>query len=192
MTIRAASVYYPNFVTDIKDNCTNKKCFQGISGTVWGILADNLNFTYTVRKEYGWGSLENGTWSGMIGNLYEYLNIWDLEWIELTSVGHLTSTYYEISLLGKLIDNKIDIAAADFTITAARSEVVDFLPVLIESFVQAFIANPDGRRNWMAYVEPVTWQAWLGILTFLILVPPVICCVFFYGNIIICSRHLQY
>ena len=82
MKIRAASVYYPNFVTDIKDNCTNKKCFQGISGTVWGILADNLNFTYTVRKEYGWGSLENGTWSGMIGNLYEYLNNWDLEWIE--------------------------------------------------------------------------------------------------------------
>ena len=92
--------------------------------------------------------------------------------------------YNIISLLGKLIDNKIDIAAADFTITAARSEVVDFLPVLIESFVQAFIANPDGRQNWMAFVEPVTWQAWLGILTFIILVPPVVCCVFFYGNII--------
>ena len=79
MIIRAASVYYPNFVTEIKDNCTNQECFKGISGTVWGILADNLNFTYTISKEYGWGSLENGTWSGMIGNLFLYLIIYDLE-----------------------------------------------------------------------------------------------------------------
>ena len=87
-----------------------------------------------------------------------------------------------MSLLGKLVNNTIDIAAADFTITAARSEAVDFLPVLIESFIQAFIANPEGRQNWMAFVEPVTWQAWLGIFTFLLLAPPIICCVFFYGT----------
>ena len=87
-----------------------------------------------------------------------------------------------MSLIGKLVNNTIDIAAADFTITAARSEAVDFLPVLIESFIQAFIANPEGRQNWMAFVEPVTWQAWLGIFTFLLLAPPIICCVFFYGT----------
>ena len=92
-----------------------------------------------------------------------------------------------MSLLGKLVNNTIDIAAADFTITAARSEAVDFLPVLIESFIQAFIANPEGRQNWMAFVEPVTWQAWLGILIFFLIVPPIICSVFFYGNIIRCS-----
>ena len=73
MIIRAAAAYYPNFCTKIEDNCTTKECFKGISGTVWGILADNLNFTYTIRADNAWGSLENGTWSGMIGSLFHIL-----------------------------------------------------------------------------------------------------------------------
>jgi len=81
-----------------------------------------------------------------------------------------------------LNNDEIDIAAADFTITSDRSRVVDFLPVLIESFIQVFIANPADRQNWMAFIEPVTWQAWLGVIAFLVLAPPIICCVFFYGN----------
>ena len=81
-----------------------------------------------------------------------------------------------------LIDDEIDIAAADFTVTSDRSAVVDFLPVLIESFIQVFVANPEGRRNWMAFVEPVTWEAWLGILAFLVLSPPLMCCIIFYGK----------
>ena len=78
MIIRAAAAYYPNFCTEINDNCMNKECFKGISGTVWGILADNLNFTYTISKEYAWGSLENGKWGGMIGNLFSYRKIPEL------------------------------------------------------------------------------------------------------------------
>ena len=86
--------------------------------------------------------------------------------------------------LGKLTNDVIDIAAADFTVTSDRSAVADFLPVLIESYIQIFIANPEGKQNWMAFVEPVTWPAWFGFLAFLTLAPPIICCVFFYGNII--------
>ena len=80
------------------------------------------------------------------------------------------------------MEDEIDIAAADFTVTSDRSAVVDFLPVLIESFIQVFVANPEGRKNMMAFVEPVTWQAWLGILAFLILSPPLMCCIIFYGT----------
>ena len=81
-----------------------------------------------------------------------------------------------------LKNNEIDIGAADFTVTSERSHIVDFLPVLIESFIQVFIANPSDRQNWVAFLEPVTWQAWLGVLAFLVITPPVICTVFFYGN----------
>ena len=49
-----------------------------------------------------------------------------------------------MSFIGKLVNNTIDIAAADFTITAARSEAVDFLPVLIESFIRS-----HGRDFWI-------------------------------------------
>ena len=82
-----------------------------------------------------------------------------------------------------MVRDEIDIAAADFTITSDRSAVVDFLPVLIESFIQAFIKNPSDNLNWMAFLEPVRWWAWLGILAFLLLAPPIICFVHFYGNI---------
>ena len=55
----------------------------------------------------------------------------------------------------------------DFTITLERGAVVDFLPVLVGSFIQVFIKNPTGKQNWMAFVEPLTWQAWVVILAFL-------------------------
>ena len=90
--------------------------------------------------------------------------------------------YNVIHILGGLLNDEIDIAAADFTITSARSAVVDFLPVLIESFIQAFIKNPSDNLNWMAYLEPVTWWAWFGMAAFLLISPPIICCIFFYGT----------
>ena len=80
------------------------------------------------------------------------------------------------------MNDDIDIAAVDFTITFERSQVIDFLPVMLESFIQIFIANPSDRKNWNAFVEPVTPYGWLGVLAFLVLVPPIICCVFFYGT----------
>ena len=82
-----------------------------------------------------------------------------------------------------MINEEIDIGIADFTITSDRNAVVDFLPVIIEGFIQIFIKNPTDNRNWMAYLEPVTWWAWLGILSFILLAPPIIWCIFFYGNI---------
>ena len=83
------------------------------------------------------------------------------------------------------MNDDIDIAAADFTITSGRSRLVDFLPVMIESFIQIFIANPNSEKNWMAYIEPLTPIAWLGMLVLFIVVPPIVCFIFFYGNVFI-------
>ena len=80
------------------------------------------------------------------------------------------------------MNDEIDIAAADFTVTLERSTVIDFLPALVQSFMQIFIKNPTGNRNWAAFVDPLTSQAWLAIIAFLLFVPPIICCLFFYGN----------
>ena len=81
-----------------------------------------------------------------------------------------------------MINDEIDIAAADFTVSFNRSEVIDFLPTLIQSFVQIFIKNPSASRNWLVFIEPITWQAWIVILVFFICVPPIICFIFFYGE----------
>ena len=83
---------------------------------------------------------------------------------------------------GQLIKDEIDIAAADFTVTFNRSEVVDFLPTLVQSWIQIFIQNPSASRNWLVFIEPITWQAWVIILLFLMCVPPIISSIFFYGN----------
>ena len=33
---------------------------------VWHALSERMNFTFTVERAYEWGSVVNGSWSGMI------------------------------------------------------------------------------------------------------------------------------
>ena len=67
--IRVVSAYSPPTVTYIEDGCTSKDCFKGIFANVWHELSDKMNFTYTIRRVYMWGSETNGSWNGMIGML---------------------------------------------------------------------------------------------------------------------------
>ena len=67
--IRVVSAYSPPSVTYIEDNCSKTRCFQGMYADVWNALSNKMNFTYTVQRVYEWGSLEDGTWSGMVGML---------------------------------------------------------------------------------------------------------------------------
>jgi hypothetical protein len=54
-------------VTYIEDKCTEKACFKGMFPDIRRILSETMNFTYTVKRAYEWGSLENAGWSGMVG-----------------------------------------------------------------------------------------------------------------------------
>jgi len=57
-------------VADFSDNLC-----EGCSLDIFKILADKLNFTYGFQMytpDFGWGSLENGSWVGMLGQLDRY------------------------------------------------------------------------------------------------------------------------
>ena len=81
-----------------------------------------------------------------------------------------------------LARGEIDIAPVDLTITKARSAVADFLPGMTSSYQQLFLKNPAEAPNWMAYLEPFTYNSWLLIFIFIIVVPLVLSAIILYGN----------
>ena len=64
---RVVSAYSPPAVTYIEDNCTSERCFKGMYADIWHSLSKKMNFTYTIRRAYAWGSNNNGTWNGTVG-----------------------------------------------------------------------------------------------------------------------------
>ena len=73
-----------------------------------------------------------------------------------------------------LDEGALDIAPAEFTITQARSRVVDFLPSITESYQQIFLRNPAESLNWKAYVEPFAPLCWIFIFMFMLVIPIII------------------
>ena len=67
--LRVLAAFAPPSVTYIEDGCTSKHCFKGIFANVFHALSDQMNFTYTIKRAYMWGSFTNGTWNGMVGML---------------------------------------------------------------------------------------------------------------------------
>ena len=49
-------------------------------------------------------------------------------------------------LLGKLVNNTIDVAAADLTVSSERSEVVNFLPGLMEVTEELYMKTQEIRE----------------------------------------------
>ena len=83
---------------------------------------------------------------------------------------------------GMLQQGELDIAPAEFTITKARSTAVDFLPTIAESYQQIFLKNPADALHWTAYTEPFTPLCWAGIILLILVVPPIVAGIMFYGN----------
>ena len=72
-----------------------------------------------------------------------------------------------------LTRDEIDIAPAEFTVTAIRSEVVDFNLPITESHQKLFVKNPAESFNWTAFIEPLSWSCW-GVIAILICIIPLI------------------
>ena len=67
--LQVLAAFAPPSVTYIEDGCTSKDCFKGIFANVFHALSDQMNFTFTIKRAYMWGSFTNGTWNGMVGML---------------------------------------------------------------------------------------------------------------------------
>ena len=75
----------------------------------------------------------------------------------------------------KLLANQdIDIGTTTFAVTQERSTVITFASPLFEVYYSLFIKNPAEIFNIMAYIEPMHWLAWIGMLVLLATVPPLL------------------
>ena len=75
----------------------------------------------------------------------------------------------------KLLANQdIDIGVTTFAVTQERSTVITFASPLFEVYYALFIKNPAETFNIMAYIEPMQWLAWVGMLVLLATVPPLL------------------
>ena len=72
-----------------------------------------------------------------------------------------------------LKEGKADFAAASFSQTKARSEVVDYLSLHMGEYKQIYIRNPAEEYDWEVYVLPLSRNSWLSILSFCIILPVV-------------------
>ena len=137
------------FYTSIENNCQSEDCIKGLFADVWIQLSRTMNFTFTIQKAEVWGSLENGSWSGLVRKLYE---------------------------------NEIDIAPQDFTVLTTRAMAIDYLPTIYQTRELLFLRNPEKFWSFYAYIDPLTINAWIGVLLFVIVIPVLIAVVIHYEN----------
>ena len=126
----------------------------------------------------GWGSEEaNGSWNGMVS-----VNEWR----------KVFSTYYPIKKIGMVSRNEVTIGVSSFFATKERGEVVDFSTILdyaeywtmsvnsfktvVISLRNKFFIKFPGRNlgGVLAFFQPLTIDAWLVCLLFLIVVPGIL------------------
>jgi hypothetical protein len=92
----------------------------------------------------------------------------DGQWGSIQSDGSWSGT---VNLLANEI---IDIGATDFTITTERNDVISFTVPITDIYNSLFIKNPSDAFNYMAYIEPMHWLAWVSLLGLLATVPPIL------------------
>ena len=79
------------------------------------------------------------------------------------------------------MDGTADFAAASFSQSKFRSEVVDYISLHMEEYQQIFIRNPAELYDWEVYTMPLTKKAWFGLIGFclgapLLLLPAMVEC----------------
>lgn len=93
-------------------------------------MAKDLNFTYEVIEP------EDGKWGVEIGN-----GSWN-------------------GMIGEVMREKIDFAAAGFSITAARQMVVDFSAPFFRDQSVILMKLPEGNDKLRLYLKPFRWEVW--------------------------------
>lgn len=69
----------------------------------------------------------------------------------------------------------VDFAMAGFTITQIRETVIDFTHAFYEEPTTILIPPPREQNNFLAFLEPFSWQVWaLTVTSPINLISPVI------------------
>ena len=64
------------------------------------------------------------------------------------------------------------VAVTDFTVTQARSNVITFCQPITQIYHSLFIKNPSGTFNYMAFIEPMHYLAWIAVILLCLSAPP--------------------
>ena len=137
---------------------------QGMFVDIFNELSRLLNFSYTTTfpPDGEWGALkDDGTWSGMIGQLQS----------KTVDLGLPVAEY---TMNQFIFQNCFPVAAFAFMITEARSEVVSFSTPIDDVFHTVFIQNPIASYNYAAYTSPLTNITWIMFLVWSLVTPPIL------------------
>ena len=75
----------------------------------------------------------------------------------------------------KLLANQdIDIATTTFAVTQLRNTVISFGSPIFDVYYSLYTKNPADIFNFMAYIEPMHWLAWICMFVLLATVPPLL------------------
>ena len=69
-------------------------------------------------------------------------------------------------MAGDLLSGQIDLIIASFTLTAERSQAIQYLPPIGQEKGALFVRSDDTETvfSWLMFVEPFTMALWLMIL----------------------------
>ncbi|PSN53199.1 hypothetical protein C0J52_04507 [Blattella germanica] len=129
-------------VTILKRKEDNTYVVEGFFGKIWRSLEKTMNFTT------------------------EYSKPADDAWGSLTKNGTWNG------MIGMILRNEVEIAVAEFTMTALRAGVVDFTIPLIDTRNCVLIRNPNAEEDisWLGFLEPFTSNLWIFVLTTIIVI----------------------
>lgn len=95
-------------------------------------------------------------------------------------------TYFK----GLLLENKSDMAIQMYVTTQKRMNIVDFLTLSDPFTGEIYIRNPANTFDWMAYINPLRWDAWISVILFCNLISVFIWIVLIFRKLI-CEEHME-
>ena len=81
-------------------------------------------------------------------------------------------------------------ALQTYGITPTRMKIVDYLTTTNGVTGKIYIKNPTETFDWMVYLNPLRMEAWIGIVTFCILIPVLMSIVLYFRKLM-CEYHRE-
>ncbi len=119
------------------DPDSGEEHWTGYFPAIMSMLAEELNFTLNYMKQ------EDSVWGGKDPNTGEWLG-----------------------MIGTLARGEADVGSAGLTVTRQRQEGIDFtISILDDDVVFVMLESPPQAMNIWAYVDVVTVEAFLGVVS---------------------------